>query len=129
MNAEPTTTEPPKWYDILPTRGGKHYALEWLPHSVDFEHGEGFAILTGPRDRTSYAVSMCNSPNPWLLSFCFTKVQGRGTDKTRESYIVTCSRTGTDAKCECKGWERWRWCKHADTLETLFANRWLTATD
>lgn len=124
-DATPTEAQPAakRCIDVLPVRGGKRQALEWLAHSSDFEHGEGFAIITSDRDRTAYAVSA--APDTSGLCFLFTKVGGKGTDKTRESYLIVCDRDGTHGRCECKGWTKWGWCKHADTVESLVTNRWV----
>jgi hypothetical protein len=124
--ATDTTPAPaPRFLDVLPKRHGKRIALEWVPHVEDFAHGEGFAILTGDRDRTAYSV--CQYPGESaLLGFVFTKVGGdKGTDAARESYLLTCCLSGSDAACECKGFVKHRHCKHADSLETLFLNKWL----
>lgn len=119
-----TTETPAKFIDVLPIRGGKRQSLEWLPHAEDFEHGEGFVILTSDRDRTSFAVAQYPGDSP-LLGFVFTKVSGKGTDKDRESYVLTCTRNGNEAKCDCRGHVRHGHCRHSDCLETLFLNRWL----
>jgi hypothetical protein len=125
---EPTAAPAPaRFLDVLPVRGNKRQALEWCPHSEDFEHGEGFVTLTSDRDQTRYAVTAWNGVGP-LLAFVFTKVGGKGTDKDRESYLLTCCRSGSDAKCDCRGHSKHGHCRHSDALETLFLNKWLTCS-
>ena len=121
MTTTDTTTR--RFLDVLPVRGGKRQALEWMPHSDDFAHGEGFVVLTSARDRTAYAVAQgpCDGP---LLSFVFTKVgESRGTDAGRSAYLLTCTVNGNEAKCDCRGHQRWGWCRHSDALSTLFLNK------
>lgn len=133
MTATDTTTEaastPTKGIDVLPIRGGKRIALEWFPHTEDAPTGgralplAGYVRLTSDRDRTSYAVTEC--PDEHGRSVVFSKVGGKGTDRKREWYVLRCDRDGTHAKCDCEGHTRHGHCKHADSLETLVANRWL----
>lgn len=126
-DAPPETPQaaPAKFVDVLPVRGGNRIALEWLPHVEEMAHGEGFVVLTSKRDRTAYSVAQYPGES-MLLGFAFTKVGGKvGTDRGRNSYILTCTRNGNDAKCDCRGFERHGACKHADALETLFLNKWL----
>jgi hypothetical protein len=118
------TTPATKFLDVLPIRGGKRQSLEWQPHSTDFEHGEGFVVLTSDRDRTSYCITQYPGEST-LLGFVFSKVGGKGTDKGRTSYVLTCTRNGNDAKCDCRSFPKNGYCRHADALETLFLNKWL----
>jgi hypothetical protein len=114
------------YLDVLPVRGGKRQAMEWMPHTSDFAHGEGFVILTSKTDRTSYAVSEC--PEATGRCFLFSKVKpGTGTAKNKDSYIVRCLTAGDKDvdTCECDGFRRWGWCKHSDAARTLLMNRWL----
>lgn len=125
MNAT-TPTEPQReCIDVLPIRGGKRMALTWIPHADDYTPLAGYAVISGERDRTGYAVTQF--PAGTLLGFQFTKVGGKGTDKDRESYGVFCGKDGDASKdhCECAGFARWKTCKHSDAARTLLINRWL----
>ena len=116
----------PRYIDVLPVRGGKRQSLEWIPHSEEAEHGEGFVVLTSDKDRTSYAVAQTHG-EPYMLGFVFSKVSSTGTDAKRPAYLLTCTRSGSEPKCDCAGFARHGHCRHADSLQTLFANRWLSS--
>ncbi len=120
-----TTTPAPKFYDVLPIRGGKRVALEWMPAAEDFTTLAGYCVLTSDRDRTGYSVS--EFPVGWNgRGFQFTKVSGTGSDPTQESYSVFCGKGAPDhSQCECQGFLRWGWCKHSDAILTLIANEWI----
>jgi hypothetical protein len=122
-----TQITPQRFLDVLPARaGGKRQALEWFPVVDDYGHGEGFVKLTSAHDTTTYAVSQHPGDGP-LLAFVFTKIEGKGTDAGRTNYLLTCTRNGNEVRCDCKGHMRHGTCRHADALETLFLNRWLSS--
>ena len=90
-------------------------ALEWIPAPADPRTRLlGYAVITGPRDRTSYAVTELPIGNGWTgRGFLFSKVGGKGTDPSAERYCVfvgTTSDGPTPQPCECRGSVRWGWC-------------------
>ncbi len=123
MNATDDKTR--AFLDVLPTRGGKRVALRWLPATGDFNPQAGFAVLDDDKLQTAYALT--EYPCAIGRGFFFSKVGGKdaGTDKTRGGYCVECGTTAAQDRCECRGFQRWGWCRHCDAARTLLINAWL----
>lgn len=127
----PTVAVAPSWVDVLPTRGGKRQAITWEPCAeCAYTRLLGYAKIQGARDTTCYAVTLVPTPAAAPVTLLFSKVGGKGTDPTRDRYLVECERTNArreryQDRCECTGFQRHGHCKHSDAARTLLLNRWL----
>jgi hypothetical protein len=123
------TTTAERYFEVLPVRAGRRVALEWLPTPRDLPAADetlpqaGFVVLTGSRDRTSYAVT--ESGERYGRCFTLSKSGGKGTDARREAYVIVCDNDGTHGRCECEGFRARGTCRHVDCVESLIYNKWL----
>ena len=116
MTATATT-----YTDLLPKHEGPQMVLRWVPGLIP---GCGVAAIEGKRDATTYAV--VELPTDWAgRGFRLEKVAGGGTDRAEEAYAVFCSADPRQHRCECRGFARWKHCKHVDAVATLVGNGWL----
>lgn len=108
--------------EVLPARkSSKHSAVRWEPIAGD-AHAAGVLVID--TDRASVTYHVAEFPTDWAgRGFLFAKVT-TGTDPQSESYSVFCGNHGAKL-CECRGFERFRHCKHTDAAEALIANGWL----
>jgi hypothetical protein len=115
-----------RFLDVLPERDGARLAVEWFPFLDDANPTAGIVCIDGPRDRTRYSITETASHFPGR-EFCVAKfVSKSGTDKSAEWYCCFVAARGAESDdCNCKGFRKWRHCKHVDCLRTLIANQWL----
>jgi hypothetical protein len=109
------------YVEILPERkSSKRTAINWVPSAGDTPVA---GVLTVHADRGSATYVVSEFPTDWAgRGFTFAKVAG-GTGP-EESYSVFCGDHGAKL-CECRGFERFRYCRHTDAAEALIANGWL----
>lgn len=113
----------PTFSELLPaTASHKHNGVRWTPDLQRPGCG-ALAIHTG---RTVCAYAVTEFPTPWEgRAFHLAKPAGEpGTDPESDGYDVFCGRGGR-AECDCKGFERWGNCKHAEGVRALLENGWL----
>lgn len=109
----------PAFTEVLPARkSSKRSAITWEPVPGD---GQAAGVLVIHTDRASATYHVAEFATDWAgRGFHFAKLTD-GTDPTAESYGVFCGANGARL-CDCKGFERWRNCKHTDAIEALVAN-------
>lgn len=73
--------------------------------------------------RASAAYRVEEFPADEGRGFLLVKLVG-GTDQENRQYSVFCA-AGAPPKCECKGFERWGVCKHADAIGICLGKGWL----
>jgi hypothetical protein len=119
-----------RWLDVLPERDGHRLALEWFPFLDGHNPTAGIVRIDGPKDSTRYTVCEGASLYPGR-EFVMAKYESKpgavtGTDKSAEWYCCFVAERGAESdNCQCKGWQRWRHCRHLDSLRALIGNSWL----
>src|SRR5262245_18201681 len=107
---------------LAESKSSRHNRVLFIPSETTAAAGL-LAIVTG-RAVTEYALAEFDTDWPGL-ALHLAKITP-GTDREAESYSVFCH-AGDPARdtCDCRGFERWRTCKHVNAIRAVIANGWI----
>jgi hypothetical protein len=93
--------------------------VEWCPNDSDYDRRAGAVLIHDGRKVHAYALSE-SAGDDGRRAVRFDKLTA-GTDASESHYWLSCTQTGEQVQCECRGFVRHSHCKHALALGLLVA--------